>query len=63
MNNRLLIIDDNLEIQEANQEYLTNKDYAVDTAYSGAEALALLTEIAKFPFAFYLKCQKIVIML
>jgi len=44
MNNRLLIIDDNLEIQEANQEYLTKKGYAVDTAYDGAEALAILRE-------------------
>lgn len=42
MNNKVLIVDDNEEIQEANKEYLTGKGYVVDTAFNSAEALALL---------------------
>ncbi len=40
--NRILLVDDNCEIQDANREYLTSKGYQVDLAMSGAQALALL---------------------
>lgn len=40
--NRLLIIDDNEEIQSANRDYLTRRGYMVDMAMDGATALRLL---------------------
>jgi len=40
--NKILLIDDNPEIQAVNQEYLTAKGYQVDLAMDGATAIALL---------------------
>lgn len=39
---KLLLIDDNADIQQANREYLTEKGYTVDTAYTGMEAITKL---------------------
>lgn len=39
---KLLLIDDNPEIQQANRDYLVDKGYKVDTANTGIEALAKL---------------------
>jgi len=39
---KLLLIDDNEDIQYANREYLVEKGYAADTAFTGAEAVTLL---------------------
>ena len=40
--NKILLIDDNLEIQDINHEYLTSKGYQVDVAMDGGTAVALL---------------------
>jgi len=40
--NRLLLIDDNPEIQAVNRDYLTAKGYQVDTAMDGMTAISLL---------------------
>lgn len=42
MNYRLLIVDDNVELQEANKEYLTGRGYDVNTAFNSAEAISFL---------------------
>ena len=39
---KLLLIDDNKDIQSANQEYLVEKGYVVETAFTGADAITLL---------------------
>ncbi len=43
---KLLLIDDNEDIQNANREYLARKGYTVDTAYTGMEAVAKLNRSA-----------------
>jgi len=40
--NKILLIEDNAEIQEANRDYLTGKGYQVDIAMDGMTAIALL---------------------
>jgi len=40
--NKILLIEDNPEIQEANRDYLTGKGYQVDIAMDGKAAIALL---------------------
>lgn len=40
--NKILLIDDNLDIQDANAEYLSGKGYQVDLAMNSAQALAHL---------------------
>ncbi|MCL2336995.1 MAG: response regulator transcription factor [Firmicutes bacterium] len=40
--NKILLIDDNMEIQAANRDYLTSKGYQVEMAMDGATAIALL---------------------
>ena len=40
--NKILLIDDNPEIQAVNSDYLSAKGYQVDTAMDGAAAIALL---------------------
>lgn len=40
--NRILLIEDNPEIQEINREYLTAKGYQVDSAMDGMTAMALV---------------------
>lgn len=39
---RLLLIDDNTDIQNANSDYLTGKGYSLDTAYTGSQAITKL---------------------